>query len=55
MPSFYGENPPDTVVGNTDLSQVSEDAVNQTDTSGGFYQGSPEQTTTEAFEEDTPG
>ena len=54
MPSFYGENPPDTEVGSTDAteSQVSEDAVTETDTSGGFYQGSPEQTTTEAYEED---
>ena len=54
MPSFYGENPPDTEVGTTDAteSQVSEDAVTETDTSGGFYQGSPEQTTTEAYEAD---
>lgn len=54
MPSFYGENPPDTEVGSTDAteSQVSEDAVTETDTSGGFFQGSPEQTTTEAYEED---
>ena len=54
MPSFYGENPPDTEVGSTDAteSQISEDAVTETDTSGGFYQGSPTQTTTEAFEND---
>jgi len=54
MPSFYGENPPDTEVGSTDAteSQISEDAVTETDTSGGFYQGSPEQTTTEAYEAD---
>ena len=54
MSGFFGDNPTDTVVGSTDATEstISEDAVTQTDTAGGFYQGSPDQTTTDAYTAD---
>ena len=43
MGGFFGDNPANTVVGSTDATEstIAEDAVSQTDTAGGFYQGSP--------------
>ena len=54
MGGFFGDNPADTVVGSTDATEstIAEDAVSQTDTAGGFYQGSPDQTTTDAYTAD---
>ena len=54
MGGFFGDNPADTVVGSTDATEstIAEDAVEQTDTASGFYQGSPEQTTTDAYTAD---
>ena len=54
MSGFFGDNPTDTVVGSTDATEstIAEDAVAQTDTAGGFYQGSPDQTTTDAYTAD---
>ena len=54
MGGFFGDNPADTVVGSTDATEstIAEHAVSQTDTAGGFYQGSPDQTTTDAYTAD---
>ena len=54
MSGFFGDNPADTVVGSTDATEstIAEDAVAQNDTAGGFYQGSPDQTTTDAYTAD---
>ena len=54
MAGFFKDNPPATQVGSEDATEstIQEDAVTQTDTSGGFYQGSPDQTTTEAYTAD---
>ena len=54
MAGFFKDNPPATQVGSEDATEstIQEDAVTQTDTSGGFYQGSPDQTTTDAYTAD---
>lgn len=54
MAGFYGQNPSSTVVGTTDATEstISQNAINETDTSSGFYQGSPSQTTTNAYTAD---
>ena len=54
MSGFFKDNPPATQVGSEDATEstIQEDAVTQTDTSGGFYQGSPDQTTTDAYTAD---
>ena len=54
MSGFFKDNPPATQVGSEDATEstIAEDAVTQTDTSGGFYQGSPDQTTTDAYTAD---
>lgn len=54
MSGFFGTNPPDTVVGSPDADEqtIAENAQDQNDTASGFYQGSPEQTTTDAYTAD---
>ena len=54
MSGFFKDNPPATQVGSEDATEstIQEDAVTQTDTSGGFFQGSPDQTTTDAYTAD---
>ena len=54
MAGFFKENPPATQVGSEDATEstIAENAVTETDTSGGFYQGSPDQTTTDAYTAD---
>ena len=54
MSSFYSSNPASTVVGsgNATESTIAQNAATQTDTSSGFYQGSPTQTTTNAYTAD---
>ena len=54
MAGFFKDNPPATQVGSEDATEstIQEDAVTQTDTSGGFFQGSPDQTTTDAYTAD---
>lgn len=54
MAGFYGQNPVSTVVGSTSSAEstIAENLAAQTDTSGGFYQGSPTQTTTDAYTAD---
>ena len=54
MAGFFKDNPPATQVGSEDATEstIQEDAVAQTDTSVGFYQGSPDQTTTDAYTAD---
>lgn len=54
MAGFYGQNPESTVVGSTSSAEstIAENLAAQTDTSGGFYQGSPTQTTTDAYTAD---
>ena len=54
MAGFFKDNPPATQVGSEDATEstIAEDAVTQTDTASGFYQGSPDQTTTDAYTAD---
>ena len=54
MAGFYGQNPDSTVVGSTSSAEstIAENSAAQTDTSSGFYQGSPTQTTTDAYTAD---
>ena len=54
MSGFFKDNPPSTQVGSEDATEstIQEDALTQTDTSGGFFQGSPDQTTTDAYTAD---
>ena len=54
MAGFYSSNPASTVVGSGSAAEstIAQDAANQTDTSSGFYQGSPSQTTTNAYTAD---
>lgn len=54
MAGFYGQNPVSTVVGSISSAEstIAENLAAQTDTSGGFYQGSPTQTTTDAYTAD---
>ena len=54
MSGFFKDNPPATQVGSEDATEstIQENAVTQTDTASGFYQGSPDQTTTDAYTAD---
>ena len=54
MAGFFSDNPPPTQVGSEDAAEstIQEDAVTQGDTSSGFFQGSPDQTTTDAYTAD---
>ena len=51
MAGFFSDNPPPTQVGTEDAAEstIQEDAVTQGDTSSGFFQGSPEQTSTNDY------
>ena len=54
MAGFFGQNPASTVVGTTNSAEatIAQNAATETDTSSGFYQGSPIQTTTNAYTAD---
>ena len=54
MAGFFSDNPPPTQVGSEDAAEatIQENAVSQGDTSSGFFQGSPAQTTTDAYTAD---
>jgi len=54
MAGFFGQNPASTVVGTTSSTEatIAQNAATETDTSSGFYQGSPSQTTTNAYTAD---
>ena len=54
MAGFFNNNPASTQVGSEDAteSQISQDALTQTDTASGFFQGSPDQTTIDAYTAD---
>jgi len=55
MSGFFGQNPASTVVGSTSATEatIAQNLAAATDTSGGFYQGSPSQTTTNAYTADS--